>query len=73
MARRHNEVIQAMKLIGATSRERRASSAEIVAKIDGQVCGKSFCCIFADLKRRKVVRATIGRTGGYWLTGKGGT
>ncbi len=71
MARRHDEIVQALADLGAISRESRKPSPQIVSQIDRSVCVKSFCCVFSDLVRSGVVSAKRGKDGGYWLTEAG--
>jgi len=66
------DCLSALYLLNASDQPRRKSAAEITRKVRGPMASRSFQkSVLSDLKQRGLVRAQLGRGGGYWLTTKG--
>jgi hypothetical protein len=66
-----NDILDALRALRATDRERRANGPVIAGKVGGGATEQSVKAPLAELTRRQLTNSATGRGGGSWLTSQG--
>ena len=69
---KHIDTLEALRLLGATSRDKRRTASEIAKKFAGDADPGLVKEALAELTRLGYVQSLRGRSGGSWITPQGG-